>query len=67
MKTSNWKMIGRYSDGEEIIVSGFSEEGCVEELCDLEEKHGSLEWYSGVTDEDYVAGEYVGRDNFVYD
>lgn len=67
MKTSSWKMIGRYADGEEIIVSGFSEEGCVEALCDLEEKHGPLEWYSGVTDEDYVAGEYIGRDNFVYD
>lgn len=62
-----WKMVARHADGEEIEVGGFSEEDCMEKLCDLEEQHGEMTWYSGVTDEDYVAGEYVGRDNFIYD
>lgn len=30
-------------------------------------KHGELTWYSGVCDENYVDGEYVGRENFIYD
>ena len=64
---SPWKMAGQYSDGEEITVCGNSEEDCMESLIDLEEKHGSLTWYSGVTDEDYQFGEYIGRENFIYD
>lgn len=62
-----WKMVGRYADGEEIEVVGSDEADCVEKLCSLEEKHGNLVWYSGVSDEDYVNGEYIGRDNFIYD
>lgn len=64
---SPWKMVGQYSDGKEITVCGNSEEDCMASLIDLEEKHGSLTWYSGVTDEDYQFGEYIGRDNFIYD
>lgn len=62
-----WKMVARYSDGEEIEVSGNSEEDCMEKLADLEDKHGEMTWYSGVSDEDYQSGEYIGRDNFIYD
>lgn len=62
-----WKMVATYADGEEIEVGGHSEEDCMEKLCDLEEKHGDMTWYSGVTDEDYQSGEYIGRDNFIYD
>ena len=62
-----WKMIGRYTDDEEITVSGFSEEECMYKLIDLQEKHGALTWYSGINDEDYVDGEYIGRENFIYD
>lgn len=62
-----WKMVGRYADEEEIEVGGFSEEDCMTKLIDLQEKHGELTWYSGVTDEDYQFGEYIGRDNFIYD
>ena len=36
-------------------------------LADLESKHGKLTWYSGYSDEDYEAGEYIGRENFIYD
>lgn len=63
----NWKMIGRYADDEEIIVSGYDEESCMQKLIDLEEEHGELEWYSGYCDEDYECGEYIGRENFIYD
>lgn len=62
-----WKMVGTYTDGEEITVGGSSEENCMEQLIDLEEKHGPLTWYSGVTDEDYQFGEYIGAENFIYD
>lgn len=36
-------------------------------LINLEEKHGALTWYSGVCDEDYQGGEYIGSENFIYD
>ena len=56
-----------YTDDEEITVSGFNEEDCMYKLIDLQEKHGALTWYSGINDEDYVDGEYIGRENFIYD
>lgn len=62
-----WKMVGRYANDEEVIVSGFDEEDCMCKLVDLIEKNGELTWYSGYTDEDYEAGEYIGRENFIYD
>ena len=62
-----WKMIGRYSDDHEAVVAGGSEEHCMAKLIDLIPAHGDLTWYSGYGDEDYVDGEYVGRDNFIYD
>lgn len=62
-----WKMVGKYDDDYEIEVSGFSEEACMAKLINLSEIHGNLVWYSGVCDEDYEGGEYVGRENFIYD
>ena len=62
-----WKMVGRYADGEEIEVGGLDEEDCMTRLISMIDKHGDLVWYSGVSDEDYVAGEYIGRENFIYD
>lgn len=62
-----WKMIGRYADDEEIYVGGQDEEDCIYELIEKQKQHGNLVWYSGVTDEDYVDGEYIGRDNFIYE
>lgn len=62
-----WKMVARYADEEEIEVGGYDEEDCMTKLIDLEEKHGELTWYSGYNDEDYANGEYIGRDNFIYD
>ena len=43
------------------------EEDCMQRLIDLQEKHGDLTWYSGYTDQDYAAGEYISRENFIYD
>lgn len=60
-----WKMAGRYEDDFEIEVGGFDEEDCMCKLIDLMDKHGKLTWYSGVCDEDYVDGEYIGRENFI--
>lgn len=62
-----WKMVGRYSDGEEITVGGCNEEDCVGKLIGLTEKHGELTWYSGVSDKNYSCGEYIGAENFTYD
>lgn len=62
-----WKMCGRYADGFEITIGGNDESECICKLIELEEKHGKLEWYSGYCDEDYEAGEYIGRENFIYD
>lgn len=54
-----WKMYGEYEDGEGLYVYGHSEEDCMEKLCDKEEEHGSLVFYTGVTDEEYCAGERI--------
>ena len=62
-----WKMVGRYTDDEEVIVGGFDEEDCMYKLCELQDKHGAMVWYSGYSDEDYVDGEYIGRENFIYE
>lgn len=62
-----WKMYGEYEDGSDYTVGGDSEEDCMQKLIDQIEKRGMLIYYTGVCDEDYVNGEYVGRDNFIYD
>lgn len=36
-------------------------------IIELQDKHGELEWYSVYTDEDYAAGEDIGKENFIYD
>lgn len=41
-----FRMIGRYEDGHETHVSATSEEVCMAELIDLQDKHGRLVWYS---------------------
>lgn len=62
-----WKMIGEYADGEQVTVGGSNEEDCMTKLADLQEKHGALTWYTGVCDEDYECGKYIGAENFIYD
>lgn len=62
-----WKMVGRYEDDYEAEVGGSGEEDCMEKLIDLQEEHGKLVWYSGFSDEDYESGEYIGKDNFIYE
>lgn len=62
-----WKMVGQYADGQEITVGGNDEDDCMYKLCELQEKHGKMTWYSDYSDEDYVDGEYIGSENFIYD
>lgn len=56
-----FKMAGRYEDGTEIEVGGMDEEDCMSRLIDVHNggKHGNLEWYSGVSDDDYIDGEKI--------
>lgn len=62
-----WRICGEYEDGFSVTVGGNDEEDCMVMLIDLTEDHGELTWYSGYSDEDYEAGEYIGRENFIYD
>lgn len=62
-----WKIEGRFADGTEVVANGSSEEDCIEKLSDMQKNHGDLMWYGGYGDEDYVDGEYIGRENFIYD
>lgn len=62
-----WKMIAEYEDGSEIIVGGETEQDCMGSLISKEEKHGRIVWYSGFSDSNYEAGEYIGQENFIYD
>lgn len=65
--TSPWKMVADYEDGERLYFYGDSEDDCMVEISEQEERYGKCTWYSGYSDEDYEAGEYIGRDNFIYD
>ena len=62
-----WKMVGSYEDDYSSDVGGENEHDCIYKLIILQKFHGKLVWYSGFCDEDYVNGEYVGRENFIYD
>lgn len=62
-----FRMCGRFADDFEATVGGSDECACMEKLDEMTERHGELVWWSGYTDEDYVAGEYIGRENFKYD
>ena len=55
------------ADDFEATVGGNDECDCMEKLDEMTERHGELVWWSGYADEDYVAGEYIGRENFKYD
>lgn len=62
-----WKMVAEYEDGEMLYFHGDNEDECMVEISNKEEIHGKCTWYSGYSDEDYVDGEYVGRENFIFD
>lgn len=62
-----WKMYAEYEDGEMLYFYGDSEEDCIEEIAAAEERHGKCTMYTGVNDKDYADGEYIGRENFIYD
>ena len=48
------------------VRSAGSEEDCMYLIASDQAKHGECLMYTGVNDEDYVDGEYVGRENFIY-
>lgn len=62
-----WKMVGKFADGSEITVGDYDEYNCMGQLIELQDKHGELTWYTGLCDEDYVDGEYIGAENFIYE
>lgn len=62
-----WKMVGRFADGTETCGLGLCEEDALMSLINLIPIHGNLDWYSGYCDEDYVDGQYIGRENMIYD
>lgn len=60
-------MLGEYADGYSTECGGDDEEDCMYRLIQLQDKHGDLTWYSGLTNEDYTDGEYIGRENYIYE
>ena len=56
-----------YTDGTSLYFKCFSEDDCICEIANEEKKHGKCTFYTGVCDEDYEAGEYVGVENFIYE
>ena len=55
-----WAMVGRFENGDELIVTGNDECGCVGRLINLIPEYGDLIWYRGLTDDNYRDGEYIG-------
>ena len=62
-----YKLCVRFKDDYEVVINGNSDEDCICKMGDMQDIHGEVTWYSGYCDEDYVDGEYVGRENFVYE
>ena len=64
-----WRMYGEFEDGARIEVIGHDEEHCMAKLIEVHDsgKHGALVFYAGLTDEEYVDGEYIGTESRVYD
>ena len=57
-----WKMYAEYPDGFEAYVVGNNEEDCMNKIADFAELHNGMPtYYTGVTDECYDCGEYVGE------
>lgn len=56
-----------FEDGKSRYISGYSEEECISSIPDYEFRHGKCTYYTGVNDDDYVDGEYVGAENFIYE
>ena len=56
-----------YADGASLYFKGFSEDECIENIAKEAENHGECTLYTGVNDDDYVDGEYVGSENFIYE
>lgn len=50
---------GEFADGYTCEVGGDSEAECIEKLGNMQDKHGELVWYSGVTDENYEFGKSI--------
>lgn len=61
-KIHPWKMIGRYEDGEEIIVGGRNAADCTQKLIALEQQHGESVSISDVSDDCYDRGRYIGKE-----
>lgn len=57
-----WKMIGRYEDGEEVIVGGSDAEDCTRKLLALEQLHGGNVSICKVSDDCYEHGRYIGKE-----
>lgn len=60
-------MYAEYEDGNCYYIYDRDEDNCMVGVCSLIEEHGYCEFYSGVTNEDRADGEWVGRENFIYD
>ena len=62
-----WKMYAQFEDGSEFYFTGNDEDDCMYKICKAAERHGDVTYYTGVCDEDYECGEYIGRENFIYE
>lgn len=62
-----WKLCVRFQDNHEAVIAGNDEEDCIVRVAAMQDLHGEVIWYSGYCDEDYVDGEYIGRENFIYE
>ena len=62
-----WKIYAEYADGFSKTFEGNDEDDCMWKVGKAVEEHGECTFYTGVSDEDYVDGEYIGRENFIYE
>lgn len=66
-KKYNFEMYAEYEDGYSCYIYGEDEESCMYEIGVLVDKHKECIYYTAVNDEDRTDGEWIGRENYIYE
>jgi hypothetical protein len=66
-KNYNFEMYAEYEDGYSCYIYGEDEENCMYEIGLLMDKHKTCTYYTSVNNEDRTDGEWIGRENYIYE
>lgn len=62
----HFEMYAEYEDDYSCYIYDEDEESCMCTIAELTNEHGSCVYYTGVESEDRTCGEWIGRENYIY-